>query len=90
MNRRDEFHRPEPTGDKAESIALIVVSVPDRDVVLAAQPYQLVDNIQIERSAVRNPNESRASGLCPPLEEVKTVVAERIQVRTDAIIAHLL
>src|SRR3954467_14353495 len=90
VDRCHELHRPEPLRDKSQGVALIVVAVPDGDAVCTAELDELADDVQIQRTPVLNSDDARSGDSRPPLEYVKTDVTGRMQVGTDAVVAHLL
>src|SRR5687768_2717222 len=53
----DEAHRPEAAEHKAEEVALVVMPVPDRDLLLAAEVEQPGDDLPVERPLIGNGQE---------------------------------
>lgn len=60
VNRRHQGHAVQPSKQQAEEVGLVVVTVPDADIEMAAQSEQLAHRTEVERTAIGDGDEGAA------------------------------
>ena len=88
MDGGHQSHRPEPSQEQAEGIALVVVTVPDRDLLASADCEQLCDDAPVPRAAIGDGNEGYVSVQSALSQDLEPGIRGRMQVGADVAVAH--
>ena len=83
MNGRHQMHRPKPSQEQSERVALVIVTVPNRHLLATADMQQPLHDAEITNSTIRNGQQFRAARDGAFLQQCEPGIIGWIHVRTQ-------
>ena len=90
VDGRDQPHRPEPSQEQSQGVALVVMSMPDCHLLAPANLKELGNHPPVERSAIRDRDQGGIPGFCLPDQGFKPRIVWRMQIGAEISIPHRL